>query len=70
MLNTLIKTGFVPNKETSVWKPTKSLTWLGISVDLNKGCLYISEEYISNVLETIKYITNNPYILHFSKSCR
>lgn len=62
ILNTPIKARFVSNEETSVWKPTKALTWLGISVDLNKSCLYISEEYISNLLETMKYVTNNPYI--------
>ena len=33
-----------------------------ISVDLNKGWLYICEEWISNLLETIEHITNRPYI--------
>ena len=42
VLNTLINAGFVTNKEKSVWEPTEILTWLGISVNLNKGCLYIS----------------------------
>ena len=64
--NTLVNAGFVTNKEISVWEPTKILTWLGISVnlnlDLNKGYLYVSEKSISSLLETVKYITNNPYI--------
>ena len=30
---------------------------------MNKGCLYVSQERISNLLETVKYITDNPYIL-------
>ena len=29
---------------------------------MNKGCLYVSQERISNLLETVKYITDNPYI--------
>lgn len=62
ILNTPTTARFVSNEDNSVWKPTKAFTWLGISVGLNKGCLYISEEYISNLLETMKYITNNPYI--------
>ena len=45
-----------------MWEPTKTLTWLGISVNLNKGCIYVSEERISNLLETVEYIANNPYI--------
>ena len=34
--------------------------WLGISVNLNKGCFYVSEERISNLPETVNYITKNP----------
>ena len=44
-----------------MWEPTKTLTWLGISVNLNKGCLYVSNERISNLLETVEYIINHPY---------
>ena len=29
---------------------------------MNKGCLYVSQERISNLLETVKYITDNPHI--------
>ena len=61
VLNTLINAGFVINKEKSVWEPIKTLTWLGISVNLNKGCLYVSNERISSLLETIENITNHPY---------
>ena len=45
-----------------MWEPTKFLTWLGISVNLNKGCLYVFEERISYLLEIAEYITSNPYI--------
>ena len=62
VLNTLINAGFVTYKEKSVWEPTKILTRLGIPVNLNKGCLYVSEERISNLPGTVEYITNNPYI--------
>ena len=44
-----------------MWEPIKTLTWLGISVNLNKGCLYVSNERISSLLETIENITNHPY---------
>ena len=45
-----------------MWKLTKTLTWSSISINLNKGCLYVSEERISNFLISVEYITNNPYI--------
>ena len=61
-LNTLINARFLTNIEKSVWEPAKTLTWLGISVNLNKGCTSVSEERISNLLEIVKHITNNPYI--------
>ena len=54
------RTRFVPNKEKSAWKSTKTLPWLGIPVDLNKQCVYVSKERISNVLEAITHITNYP----------
>ena len=33
--DTLVKVGFVENDEKSVWEPTKSLTWIGVSIDFN-----------------------------------
>ena len=62
VLNTLVNARFVRNKEESVWEPTKILTWLEVSVHLNKGCIYVSKELISNLLETVDYISDNPKI--------
>ena len=56
VLETLINAGYVTNKEKSVWEPANILTWLG------KGCLFVSKARISFLLETVDYITNNPYI--------
>ena len=33
-----------------------------ISVNLNKGCIYVSKERVSNLLETVEYITSHPYV--------
>ena len=62
ILDTLINAGFVTSKEKLVWEPTKTLPYLCISINLEKGCLNVSEERISNLLETVEYIANNPYI--------
>ena len=44
-LNTLVNTRFVAIKEKSISGPTKIITWLGISFNVNKGCLYVSKKY-------------------------
>ena len=62
VLNTLVNDRFVTSKEESVWEPTKILTWLEVCVHSNKGCIYVSKERISNLLETVDFISNNPYI--------
>ena len=62
VLNTLVNARFVTSKEKSVWEPTKILTWLEVSVYSNKGSIYVSEERISNLVETVEFISNNPYI--------
>ena len=46
VLNTLVNAGFVTNKEKPAWEPIKILAWLGISVNFNKRCLYVSKECI------------------------
>ena len=56
VLNTLINASYVTNKEKSVWEPTKFINWLGTPVNLKKGCLYVSEERISDILGTMEYI--------------
>ena len=48
VLNTLVDTALVTNKESV--DPNQLKFWLGISVNLNKGCFYVSEERISNLL--------------------
>ena len=34
--DTLELSGFLANKEKSVWKPSRCLTWLGVTLDLDK----------------------------------
>jgi len=59
---TLIKAGFVPNAQKSIWEPTKVLTWLGIEINLNLGVLKITPERISNILKTANFLLSNKYL--------
>ena len=41
----LSNVGFVPNSAKSLWEPTQSLVWLGLSWNLVSGSISITEEY-------------------------
>ena len=47
VFDTLIKSGFVINDKKSIKEPVQCFTWLGITVDTEKGLLYISEKRIN-----------------------
>ena len=53
--------GLVTNDEKSEWNPSKSLTWLGVTVDLNKNTYQIAEERISSLLKSLFCVLNSPY---------
>jgi len=58
----LQKAGFIPNQDKSIWEPTKALTWLGISIDLNTSSLEISSQRVTSIFNTISYLLDKKYI--------
>ena len=58
--NDLYRAGFVANEEKSTWLPTQILTWLGTSINLNEGHLFITEKRVSTVLNEIQSVLNRP----------
>ena len=52
----------VANNEKSEWNPSKRLTWLGVTVDLNNNTYRITEERISSLLNSLLCILKSPYI--------
>ena len=48
--------GFLPNSETSVWVPTLVINWLGFTIDLFQGLLFIPGRKIKRVLSDVNSI--------------
>jgi len=57
----LIDCGFVINEKKSIWEPTKSLTWLGVKVDLIKNIFHISDNRIQSLLNSCEKLLSSPY---------
>ena len=49
----IISSGFVPNKDKSIWIPTKNLTWLGFIWNLRDGHLEIPQKKLDRLKERI-----------------
>ena len=41
----LLKSGFVPNEEKSLWEPTQVITWLGTVIDTSQSYLQPIQEF-------------------------
>ena len=59
--NDLIRAGFVPNDDKSIWKPTQSLDWLGLRWNSVKGSLSIVPRRIEKILNTIKQVIESAF---------
>ena len=53
--------GFVANSAKSIWDPTTALTWLGISLNLEKNFLFITDERVYALTEEIHTLLKTPY---------
>ena len=60
--NVLKRSGFVANEDKSVWEPTKSLTWLGICVDLQRNIYFIHNDRIERILSFVDKILSSAYV--------
>ena len=52
----LIRAGFVPNDDKSVWEPTQVLDWLGLTWNAAEGTLSIVPRRIQKIFSTIERI--------------
>ena len=57
----LTDSGFVINEEKSNWKPSRSMTWLGIIVNLEENTYKITSERVLSLLSSINFILKTPY---------
>ena len=56
----LVHSGFLPNLEKSVWVPTLVIDWLGFTINLFQGLLFIPGKKIKRVLSDINSILEAP----------
>ena len=45
----LLKSGFVPNEEKSLWEPLQVITWLGVILDTIDGTIKATDERIEKL---------------------
>ena len=45
----LLKSGFVPNEEKSLWEPLLVITWLGVILDTIDGTIQATDERIEKL---------------------
>lgn len=55
----IIKSGFVPNREKSIWEPSQVLTWLGFTWDLKRCLLLLPMNKIDDLLQLISVMLAN-----------
>ena len=51
--DTLDKAGFVTHIEKSHWEPSSTAKWLGLLLDLGKGCVMVLPEKIAALKDKI-----------------
>ena len=59
--DTLIQAGFVINEGKSTWEPSKTITWLGVTVDTIENVYYISEKRISKCTQYLDYLLSSTH---------
>ncbi|XP_060076460.1 uncharacterized protein LOC132556090 [Ylistrum balloti] len=52
----LLKSGFVPKAEKSLWVPVQVLQFLGCTIDSERFILYVTESRVEKILKTLEYI--------------
>ena len=45
----IIKSGFVPNVQKSIWKPSQSMEWIGYDIDLEANLMSVPGRRISSI---------------------
>ena len=60
--NTLRAAGFIPSSNKSLWTPCQKITRLGIDIDITNDIIKITSDRISNVFNTIEFLTDKIFI--------
>ena len=57
----LSKAGFVVNEAKSTWAPTQKLQWLGFTIDLEHGQVFVPEKKLSNLRGLLEQACRQDY---------
>ena len=52
----LLKSGFVPNEEKSLWEPTQVITWLGTVIDTSQCIISATDTRIQSLSEDLSFL--------------
>ena len=58
----LLKSGFVPNEEKSLWEPTQVITWLGTVIDTSQCIISATDTRIQSLLEDLFFLLDSTYL--------
>jgi len=60
----LVRSGFVPNCEKSIWVPSLVLDWLGFTIDLFQGLRFVLGKIIKRLLSDNNSLLKDNLLLH------
>ena len=65
----LLKSGFVPNEEKSLWEPTQVITWLGTVIDTSQCIISATDTRIQSLSEDLSFLLDatNPSLYQVSR---
>jgi hypothetical protein len=59
--NDIVRSGLVPNKDKSIWKPSQTIEWLGFLWDLKQCILRVAEKNILVLSALISAVLSNSH---------
>ena len=54
----LLKTGFVPNRDKSLWEPVQIITWLGVHLNTLDGTIRATDERIAKLSQDLAALSS------------
>ena len=60
--DTLVKAGWVCNEAQSTWLPIHRLSWLGLTLDLEVGCISVPNNKIDALHERLQAALEKPML--------
>jgi len=59
--NDIVRSGLVPNKDKSIWKPSQTIEWLGLLWDLKLCILRVPEKKVLTLPAFISAVLSNSH---------